>query len=206
MLDELWIDHRDPMVAIWRFWRLDLHDFQIAPASNAAPPSGDAGPFELLASSETEKRSAESWAELVACCLAASPAAINPANDHSRLFSLRMVERMARLRRSGKTYEAIRYGDRMFAFAQLIAARYPREPASHVLMSEAFTQLAKNAWLSDDRAAIERNWKLALRWAKQALKIDPQDVHAAASGPHGEFGWIDSELTRRSGTLRSNHR
>jgi hypothetical protein len=87
---------------------------------------------------------------------------------------------MAWMRRSGKIDEAIRYGDRMVAFAQFIAARCPRESASHVLLSEAFTQVAKNAWQSDDRAAIERNWKLALGCAHQALDIDPRDVHAAA--------------------------
>ena len=127
MFDELWTDHRDPVVAICGVLaRLDLHDFQTGPASNSAPPSGDGDPLELLASSETEKRSAESWAELVACCLAASPAAINPAKHHLRLFSVRLVERTAWLRRSDKIDEAIRCGDRMVAFAQLIAARYPR--------------------------------------------------------------------------------
>lgn len=206
MFDELWTHHRDPVVAIWRVLaRLHLHEFQTGPASNSAPPSGDTDSLELLASSETEKRSAESWAKLVACCLAASPASINPANHHLHRFAVRLVERMAWLRRSDKTAEAIRHGDRMLAFAQLIAARYPREPASHVLLSEAFTQLAKNAWQTGDRAAVERNWRLTLGCARPSISIRGMST-PLRKRPTSRFGWIDSKRTRRSGTLWSNHR
>jgi hypothetical protein len=38
--------------------------------------------------------------------------------------------------------------------------------------------MAKNAWKTDDRPAVERNWKLAIDAARRALLLDPRDARA----------------------------
>lgn len=66
----------------------------------------------------------------------------------------------------------------MHAFARLLVSTHPDQPAAHLALSQAFVQFAKNAWQINDRAAIERNWKLALDEARQALVLYPQNINA----------------------------
>jgi hypothetical protein len=80
--------------------------------------------------------------------------------------------------RAVKLDEAGRAVERIHALAKLIAARYPSRPEAHLALGAAFVQRAKNAWQVDDRGAIERNWKLALHEARQALLLDPQNALA----------------------------
>jgi hypothetical protein len=86
---------------------------------------------------------------------------------------------MAWQRRLGRIDDARRLADRMHAFARFLIARNPGQPVAHLALSTAFTQMAKNAWKIDDRAAVERNWRLALEEARRALVLDPQDARAA---------------------------
>jgi hypothetical protein len=83
-------------------------------------------------------------------------------------------------RRSGRFDEARRAAERMDAFARLLVTRYPRQSAAHLALCASFTQMAKHSWHPFDRAAVERNWKLALDEARRALEIDPQNNRAAA--------------------------
>jgi hypothetical protein len=68
----------------------------------------------------------------------------------------------------------------MYAFARLLVARYPRQSAAHLALCTSFTQMAKNSWQTEDRAAVERNWKLAIDEARRALVLNPQNARAGA--------------------------
>jgi serine/threonine protein kinase/tetratricopeptide (TPR) repeat protein len=179
MLEEVPKDDATPIIAIWRtLVRLDLHQFQAGRSLMPASQSDDADPLSRLASPEADKLDAERWAELVGRCLSSSPAVIDTSKDNIYILIVRLTERIGLQRRLGKIDEARRAADRLHAFARLVTARYPGEPAAHVLLSESFTQMAKNAWYPFNRAAVERNWKLALDEARRALEIDPQNAHA----------------------------
>jgi hypothetical protein len=61
-----------------------------------------------------------------------------------------------------------------------VAEHFELQRQSHLALSESFKQMAKNGWQIDDRAAIERNWRLAIDAARSALVIDPQDAYAGS--------------------------
>jgi tetratricopeptide (TPR) repeat protein len=94
------------------------------------------------------------------------------------LFQNSLIERAARQRRIHELDGARRTAHRTLAFARLLVSTHPDQSPAHVALSLAFTQIAKNAWQIDDRSAIERNWKLALEEARQALRLDPHDARA----------------------------
>ncbi len=97
-------------------------------------------------------------------------------------------------RRAAKIDDARRTTDRVNALAKLMLARYPDQPAAHLALKEAFKQRAKDAWQLDDRGVVERNWKLALAEARQALVLDPKNFHARHAVP---------DLERRLNDLRA---
>jgi hypothetical protein len=120
----------------------------------------------------------QSWAELVAHCLSSTPSAIDLCSNYLCMFMDYLSERIAWQRRLGRTDEARRAGDRMHGLAPLLAARYPDQPVAHLALCTSFKQMAKNAWNTDDRSAVERNWKLAIDEARRALVLDPQFARA----------------------------
>jgi hypothetical protein len=61
----------------------------------------------------------------------------------------------------------------------------------------AFQQRTKNAWRIHDRAAIERNWRLALDAARHALILDPHNDQAR---------YQVTDLERRLHDLRASQR
>ena len=181
MLDEVPKDDRSPIIVIWRtLVRLDLHQFK---AGLSPPPASRPDEAELLsrlASAEIDSLDAESWAELVALSLGSSPTAINLPANYLYDFLDHLSERIASQRRLGRLDEALRATERMHAFAHLLVTRYPRQSVAHLALCASLTQMAKNAWQTEDRAAVERNWKLAIDEARRALVLDPQDARAGA--------------------------
>ena len=61
----------------------------------------------------------------------------------------------------------------MYALGTYFVERYPREPAAHLAISYAYSRLYKNAYKTNDTAAIEANMKFALRAAQTAVGLDP---------------------------------
>ncbi|HZW30334.1 MAG TPA: hypothetical protein VFF52_06465 [Isosphaeraceae bacterium] len=135
--------------------------------------------FSRLLSSETDHLSDEARAELVAQVLRSTTAdpGTSPAreSESGSSFTHLLADRAAERRRTGHRDEARRIADRIHAFARLLAGRYPDQPAAHLALCIAFQQRTKNAWRTNDRTAIERNWRLALSEARQALILDPQN-------------------------------
>ena len=89
-------------------------------------------------------------------------------------------------RSEGDLQKAKKDADRVFAYARLLLARYPDRSASHLAMSDAYSQICKNAWRDDDRVAIQRNLKLALDEARRALSLDSTNARAAHYVPEYE--------------------
>lgn len=180
MFDEVPKDNGNPIIVIWRtLVRLDLHQLKAGLSSAPASRPDEVDPLAQLASSEADKLDAESWADLVARSLSTSPGAIDLTSNYIYEFLDHLSERIASQRRLGRLDQARRYADRMHAFARLLVARYPRQSVAHLALSLSFNQMAKNAWKTDDHAAVERNWKLALDEARQALVRDPEDARAS---------------------------
>jgi hypothetical protein len=103
---------------------------------------------------------------------------IDLAGDDLNLFMDCLSARIASQRRLGPIEEARRFAERTHALARLLVARHPDRPAAHLALCAALTQMAKNAWQTDDLAAVEQNWKLAIDEARRALVLDPQDARA----------------------------
>ena len=89
-------------------------------------------------------------------------------------------------RKKGKLQEAKKSAERVFAYAHLLVARIPDRSASHLAMSDAYSQICKNAWRDDDRVRVERNLKLALDEARRALSLDPTNARAVRCVPEYE--------------------
>ena len=151
-----------------------------APSATVAEPGGD--PLTRLLSAGADHLATEAWAELFAQVLRSTTArqGTSPSRESESgyYFTHLLVDRAAEQRRSGHLDEARRITDRIHAFARLLLARYPDQTAAHLALCVAFQQRTKNAWRTNDRADIERNWRLALSEARQALILDPQNDQA----------------------------
>ncbi len=181
MLDEVPEADRSPTIVIWRtLSRLDLHQFKAGLSSAPTSRPDQADPMSRLASSDADSLDAESWAELVARSLSSGPAGIDLTDSDLSDFVDHLSARTSCQRRPGRIDDACRSTDRMHAFARLLAARHPGQPAAYLALSGAFMQMAKHAWATEDRLAVARNWTLALDEARRALVLDPQNARASA--------------------------
>ena len=181
MLDDVPELHGIPIIAIWRtLTRLDLHEFKVGLSSAPASSPDEADPLLRLASSEADVLSAESWAELVARSLTSSPVPVDLSGNYAYDFIELLGHRVAGQRRMGRIDEARRSTERMCAFARLLLTRYPDRAATHLALSESYKHIVKNAWQTEDRAAVEQNWKLAFDAARRALVIDPLNTRAGS--------------------------
>jgi hypothetical protein len=62
----------------------------------------------------------------------------------------------------------------LHALADRIVELHPDHPESHMLLSEAFNQMAKNIWRDHDVATIERSLRQSLDAALHGLSLDPE--------------------------------
>jgi tetratricopeptide (TPR) repeat protein len=181
MLDDVPKENGIPIIAIWRtLTRLDLHEFNVGLSSAPVSSPDEADPLLRLASSEADVLGAESWAELVARSLSSSAAPFDLSGNDAYDFIELLGHRVARQRQMGPIDEARRSTERMYAFARLLVTRYPDRAAAHLALSESYKQIAKNAWQTKDRVAVERNWKRAIDAARRALVLDPLNVRAGS--------------------------
>jgi serine/threonine protein kinase len=82
-------------------------------------------------------------------------------------------------RRAGQLENARRRAQRLHALAFQLVSEGPDRSAAHLALSEAFRQMAKDAWEVKDLVAMEQNWKQALDEARHAQLCGPHDVRAS---------------------------
>ena len=185
MLDNAPAAARNPELVIRRVLAHDqLRRFHV----NSTSSTSTVGPMETddlarLLSSEADRMSDQVWAERFARVLrsttadkGASPTLEVEAVDVLADF---LAGLSAEQRRIEKFEEARRTAGRLHACGRLMVSAHPDQPVAHLVLSRAYKQLAKNGWRPiRDPAAIERNTKLALKEARQALRLDPQNARA----------------------------
>jgi hypothetical protein len=88
------------------------------------------------------------------------------------------VGRGAEQRKAGRLDDARWTAASLLAFANALERRDPKEPAFHVVLSEAFEQEAKNAWKVEDFTTIETATRNALIAASTTLHLDPRNADA----------------------------
>jgi hypothetical protein len=76
----------------------------------------------------------------------------------------------------------------MARYARDLVARYPKDSLAHLAMSEAYVQVAKNAWRYHD-ANPEQALQQALESAERAVALDPETRGLKRSLPTAEGGW-----------------
>ena len=77
-------------------------------------------------------------------------------------------------RRMGQLKDADLTARRLMAFARRLVQDYPSQPESHMVLSEAYFQVSKNAWKREDYPAIEQELRQALDSARHAVRLNPQ--------------------------------
>ena len=130
---------------------------------------------------DCETVSAEDWAQRAVEVLRSAANAKDGVADLSEagyLLQRLLSARASYARRSGHLDEATRIVERMHALGGLLVSACPDHSAAHLAYSEAFRQSAKDGFHTDDRTAVERNWKRGLDEAREALFLDPQDARA----------------------------
>ena len=84
---------------------------------------------------------------------------------------------LARQRQAGNLAEAQRIVDRLLALAGRLTRSYPDQGATHMLLSEAYIQGAKNAYRVDGEPVI--GWeRKAFDAASQAAILEPENDEA----------------------------
>jgi tetratricopeptide (TPR) repeat protein len=136
-----------------------------------------------LGPGEIDDLTAEGWEQRVTKFLSSMPSTgTNDPRAESELgnsVAEMLYATAGSQRRAGKLDEARRTTDRLHALAKLTVSRHEDQAAAHLSLRAALMQRAKDAWAIDDRAAVARNWKLALEEARQAQRLDPDDARAA---------------------------
>jgi hypothetical protein len=79
-------------------------------------------------------------------------------------------------RRAGHHQEARRNVKRMHALGRLLVLACPDCPDGHLALSLAFQQSAKEAFQSEDLAAVRQSWSRGLEEAQRAVLLDPQNT------------------------------
>jgi eukaryotic-like serine/threonine-protein kinase len=80
---------------------------------------------------------------------------------------------IAQKRRQGRSEVALRSEIRLTAIAQELVRRYPNQSSSHLVLSQAHLQSAKNAWNRSHDAQAAESIRKSRDAAKVALGIDP---------------------------------
>src|SRR5262249_26041765 len=141
-------------------------------------PGTDA--LSRLISPEADDLGPEDWASVFIEMLSMGPTSggISPILEPDSIgsFVLRSASRAAARRHADRLDQARRVADRLHAVAGRLVARYPDQAVAHWALSQAYVQIYKNAYQTDDRADVERYLKLAVNEATQALVLDPDNA------------------------------
>jgi tetratricopeptide (TPR) repeat protein len=183
MLDHVPVEADYPHLASYRVlahW--DLARSGASPAPTARDDgSGPPDPLARLARPDDDGLLDGDWAELADRALrSAAPPGCGPAQEAEAGNELvtRLAEWAADQRHCGRLDEARRTAERALALGRLVVGRHPDQAAAHLALCEGYVQVYKNAWKIPDRAAVERNLRLALEAALQAQVLDPNHKFA----------------------------
>jgi hypothetical protein len=102
----------------------------------------------------------------------------------------------AEQRHAGRLDDARRTADRMLALCRLFEAENPQHPLTYQALSEAYTQMYKNSWRTDDLEAVEHNMRLSLEAALRAQALDPHNEVARSMIYRRQQGLRGLELER----------
>jgi hypothetical protein len=146
---------------------------------------------EVARSPHTEIRLPEVWASV---CSLAEEAGLCEGTLPEIGWTLVMVQAQdaATARQTKRMDQAKEIVSSLEEFARGLVARFPRDPWSHLAMSEAQIQVAKNAWKVPGYAGPEEATHRALASAQRALELDPH---------HGEARIMVADRQRRVARL-----
>jgi tetratricopeptide (TPR) repeat protein len=184
MLLESTVESENPDVMAWRVFLIDGFDRVTSvssPASTGIAPVDGRGSLASPGALELDRLSAERWAETVSEHLHSAARAGSPPSllaDAGFRLTSHFCAIAAEQRHAQKLDGARRTTERIVAFANGLVGRYPDQAFAHLALGEAFAQLQKNASQIGDRPVVERNLKLALDAALDALALDPKNEMA----------------------------
>ena len=155
--------------------------------------AGALEPVRKLASREAGLMTDDAWQSLAEQVMRSlTPTERNsPRESEIGLELVIWLERLANEhRRPGELDLARAITTRMQTFASKLAARFPDEAPAHLAVCLVFDAIAETALLADDRPTVERNWKLGLAKAHEAMLLDPGDdrIHAETAKLQGRLG------------------
>jgi tetratricopeptide (TPR) repeat protein len=157
--------------------QIQRFDSSLQPAS--MPPPASPKSTNSLCSfllSKCDCLTSEERAEILMGQLFSGPTtSIVDGSESARMLALlveSLISQTLRMRHTGKLNEARLAADRMVGFGRLLVGQHADQPRAHLILSEAYFQVSKNCWCIDDRAAVERNLRLAIASANRALTLD----------------------------------
>ncbi len=164
-----------------------------APGSCTATPSGtglcescDLGPLPAPGAPADRRQSSHDWARAATLVLRSHDPAASA--DVEALEALEVMERLGMLaslmRRHQKPEAAHWIAERIRAWADQVIAAYPDQSASYLALCAALAQSVKDAWQTDDRAAVVTSLKSGLEAARKAAMLDPKSVRAQHAIDH----------------------
>ena len=138
---------------------------------------GHTGLLSRLRSPADESQAPEDWAKVAAELLRSAEVQDSRArqvgNRRTSSWWRRTSSATAsRFNRAGRMDEAARIAERMLALGEFSVERHSFESTAHLALHFAYVQLYKNAYQTDDWAAVETNMKLARDAAQVALDLD----------------------------------
>ena len=166
-----------PLPAVVDINRLQMWLAEMAPRRIGWLPSIAKSPWRIA-----EDLPTEAWTDRVISSVESDATKFDL--DHTRIPAIGWMMReyfagtLAWQRRVGKLGDAHRIADQLLALAERLTRSYPDQAASHMLLSEAYVQRAKNAYREDDAPVIERWERKALDAAVRAATLEPENDEA----------------------------
>jgi tetratricopeptide (TPR) repeat protein len=109
-----------------------------------------------------------------------SPGSTAPAFNSWSDTTFPLIDELAELRRTVRIDDADALAARFCELAERLVGKYPGTTVSHLVLSQALEQKAKNAWKRNDLREVSRCWTLAIAEAARAMALDPDEPNARA--------------------------
>jgi eukaryotic-like serine/threonine-protein kinase len=120
----------------------------------------------------------EAWAQSLVSSIRSRFVALAIGDDAVPAVALRMMDLVSSVasaqRRTGQLKGADRTAGRLTGLARQLVRSHGDQSDSHMLLSEAYFQMSKNAWEREDYPAIQQALRQALESAREAIRLDPE--------------------------------
>ncbi len=124
----------------------------------------------------------EVWAGRVLSTLRERGSSLGLSQPDASTICLSLSDRLQReasqQRQLGRFEQAEQTAARLMALARVLVRELPERADSHIILCQAHTQIASNAWKRDDRRQFVRSLEMALGAALDATRLDPMNEHA----------------------------